>query len=116
MPGSLFDLSVFVSLEIKFNDLGLMRYSRSDILDLATGWNNDTLLSHLLHISLNCPDAGCEEQSKIFLDKKTALIIGLIRKSEELVLAQTWNTLFFQDFCIIRMGDREGNWHKTKSI
>jgi len=66
--------------------------SRSDILDLATSRNHDTLLSHLMHISLNGTDAGCKEQCQIFLDEETALIICLIRKSEELVFAQAWNT------------------------
>jgi hypothetical protein len=87
MSSSLFDLSVFVSFEIEFNDLRFMGDGWPDILDLASSWNHDTLLSHLLHVSLNGSDAGCEKQCKIFLDKKTALIICLIRKSEELVFA-----------------------------
>jgi len=76
-----FDLGVFVSFEVEFNDLRLMRDSRSDVLDLATSRNDDPMLAHLPHVPLNGTDAGCKEQCKIFLDEKAALIVGLIRKS-----------------------------------
>ena len=92
------------------------RDSRADILDLATSRNDDPLLSHFPHISLNSPDAGCEKQSKILLDKKTALIICFIRKSEELMFAQASNTLFSQNLSIVGMGNSEGNRHKTKVV
>ena len=118
MTSSLFDLSVFVSFEIKLNDLRFMGDGRSEIswISPRVGTTQIPLLPHLMHISLNGTDAGCKEQCEIFLDEKTALIICFIRKSEELVFAQAWNTLFFQNLCIIRMGYRECNRYKTKVV
>jgi len=44
MTSSLFDLGVFVSFEIKLNDLRFMWDSRPNILDLTTSRNDYTLL------------------------------------------------------------------------